>query len=50
MQEKFYKARFFNKDSGVEITLNEAQSISETGRPIKLYDTFAKYIYLYSGL
>lgn len=36
MQEKIYKARFFNKDSGVEITLDEAQSISETGRLIKI--------------
>ena len=36
MQEKTYKARFFNKDSGVEITLDEAQSISETGKPIKI--------------
>mgnify|MGYP005790313323 FL=1 len=36
MQGKIYKARFFNKDSGVEITLDEAQSISETGKPIKI--------------
>ena len=36
MQGKIYKARFFNKDSGVEITLDEAQSISETGRLIKI--------------
>ena len=36
MQEKIYKARFFNKDSGIEITLDEAQSISETGRLIKI--------------
>lgn len=36
MPEKIYKARFFNKDSGVEITLDEAQSISKTGRPIKI--------------
>ena len=36
MQEKIYKARFFNKDSGVEITLDEAQSISETGGLIKI--------------
>ena len=36
MQEKIYKARFFNQDSGVEITLDEAQSISETGGLIKI--------------
>ena len=36
MQGKIYKAWFFNKDSGVEITLDEAQSISETGKPIKI--------------
>ena len=36
MREKIYKARFFNNDSGVEITLDEAQSISETGKPIKI--------------
>ncbi len=36
MQEKIYKARFFNQDSGLEITLDEAQSISETGRLIKI--------------
>lgn len=36
MQEKIYKARFFSQDSGVEITLDEAQSISETGRLIKI--------------
>lgn len=36
MQGKIYKARFFNQDSGVEITLDEAQSISKTGRLIKI--------------
>ena len=36
MQEKIYNARFFNQDSGVEITLDEAQSISETGGLIKI--------------
>ena len=36
MQGKIYKARFFNQDSGVEITLDEAQSISETGGLIKI--------------
>ena len=40
MQEKIYKARFFNKDSGVEITLDEAQSISKTGCPIKILFNF----------
>lgn len=36
MQEKIYNARFFNQDSRVEITLDEAQSISETGGLIKI--------------
>ena len=36
MQEKIYKARFFNKHSGVEITLDEAQSISESGKSIQI--------------
>lgn len=36
MQKKIYKARFFSQDSGVEITLDEAQSISETGRLTKI--------------
>ena len=40
MQEKIYNARFFNQDSGVEITLDEAQSISKTGCPIKILFNF----------
>lgn len=40
MQEKIYKARFFSQDSGVEITLDEAQSISKTGCPIKILFNF----------
>ena len=52
MREKIYKARFFNNDSGVEITLDEAQSISETdGKPIKiLFHLILSELMLVEGL
>ena len=52
MREKIYKARFFNKDTGVEITLDEAQSISETdGKPIKiLFHLILSELMLVEGL